>query len=81
VARIDNLAQEGLSRLGETNRGRPGFLLEGSLKRTIPVLSEMQSRSGEEGSPKRDLTGSHCSHSSSPCLSEGSSPEREKPLA
>jgi len=40
----------------------------------------MHSRLGEEGSPKRDLAGSHCSHSSTSRLSEGSPPERGKPL-
>ncbi|QCD94778.1 hypothetical protein DEO72_LG5g2865 [Vigna unguiculata] len=36
---------------------------------------------GEEGSPKRDLVGSHCFHSSSSRLSEESPPKREKPPA
>ncbi|QCE05534.1 hypothetical protein DEO72_LG9g537 [Vigna unguiculata] len=53
---------------------------EMSLKRRVSVLSEMYSRSGEEGSPKREIAGSHYSHSSSFRLGEGSSPERE-PLA
>ncbi|QCD92648.1 hypothetical protein DEO72_LG5g717 [Vigna unguiculata] len=53
------LAQASTPRLGETNN--PSFLLELSLKRRVSVLSEMQSCSGNEGLPKREIAESHCS--------------------
>ena len=40
----------------------------------------MHSHLREEGLPKRDPARSHYSHSSNSCLSEGSPPERGKPL-
>ncbi|QCD82455.1 hypothetical protein DEO72_LG2g2793 [Vigna unguiculata] len=84
VAKSNNLAQVSLSRLGETSRGfaqdSPKILMRWSLKRRVPILSEMHSRLSEEGSPKRDPAGSHSSHSSNSRLSEGSPPERGKPL-
>jgi len=44
-------------RPSETSRNRPRFILELSLRRRTLVLSEVLSRSGERGSPKRELVG------------------------
>jgi len=51
----NNLAQERRSRLSENSWKLGGSLLELSLKREILALSEEQSRSSEEVSPKREL--------------------------
>jgi len=55
VARTDILAQANWSRLGKNNRSWPKFLLELSLRRRAFVLSEVSSRLGERGSPKREF--------------------------
>ena len=57
VMRSDIFAQASLSRLGETSRNMPRFILELSLRRRALVLSEVLSRSGERGSPKRERVG------------------------
>ncbi|QCD89900.1 hypothetical protein DEO72_LG4g852 [Vigna unguiculata] len=57
VARLDVLAQATQSRLGETCRNKSKLALEHSLKRGALVLSEVSSRSGERGSPKRGRVG------------------------
>jgi len=54
VTRSDVLAQANLTCLGETCRNKPSFTLEFSLKQRALVLSEVPSRSGERGSPKRE---------------------------
>jgi len=60
VARTDTLAQASLSRLRETSRNMPRFLLSLSLRRRALVLREILSCTGERGSPKRELVGARC---------------------
>ena len=60
MAKTNTLTQASLSRLGENSRNWPRFLLELSLRRRAFVLSEVLSRSGERGSPKRELVGVWC---------------------
>ena len=57
MASTNTLAQASLARLIENSKNRPRFLFELSLRRRALVLSEMLSRSGEKGSPKRRLVG------------------------
>jgi len=54
MARSDVFAHVNLPRLGETCKNRPRLKLELSLRRRALVLSEVLSRSGERGSPKRE---------------------------
>ena len=75
VARIDNLAQVTLSRLGENNRNLSRLLLELSLKRRAFVLSNEASRSGERVLPKRELVVSCCG---SLCCCTGERPHFER---
>jgi len=57
VAKPDVFAQATLSRLGETCRNRSKLAFELSFKQRALVLSEVLSRSGERGSPKRERVG------------------------
>jgi len=57
VARPDVLAQVTQSRLGKTCRNRSKLALELLLRRIALVLSEVSSRSGKRGSPKRGHVG------------------------
>jgi len=54
VVRYVIFAQASLSHLGENSRSWPKFLLELLLRCRTLVLSEVLSRSGERGSPKRE---------------------------
>jgi len=59
--RTDILAQASSSRLGENSRSLPWFCSSVSLKRKVLVLSDVLSRSGENGSPKWALEETWCS--------------------
>jgi len=57
MVRPNVLAQAAQSHLGETCRNRSKLALELSLRWRALVLSEVLSRSGERGSPKRGRVG------------------------
>ncbi|QCE10790.1 hypothetical protein DEO72_LG10g2022 [Vigna unguiculata] len=77
MEKSDILAEASGSRLSESIRNPPKLLLELSLRRRAPVLSEKSSRSVEEVSPKRENAKTPLFHCSSSHLGEKGSPERE----